>query len=324
MVIILRKLGPEDEKEVWCKRGVEPLDVGAFKGRVITGKWHQGTYQILRLLGQGGTGAVFLVKESTTGDTYAMKITTDNLSLNREYQRLKKFQSYPFVVKVYGLDDYQLGGQLYHFLLLEYLPGKNLKTQIERHPLKTREALEVVLQLSEMLQVIHREGYILGDLKLENLIISPEHGTLRLIDLGGMVPQGSGIKEYTPAYDRSSWQCGPRRAEPSYDYFSLNLLLLRLILGKGINPYKQHRNELIHWIQKASIQRELKSFMIGNILHQKNLGEGFEKHIKELYNRERDYEKRNAKVKQSWVIDGLLVVSAALMGMTWILLIWGT
>ena len=55
---------------------------------------------------------------------------------------------------------------------------------------------------------LHQAGFVLGDLKLDNLIVTNNPIRLRFIDVGGVTLFDRSVKEYTEFYDRGYWQCG--------------------------------------------------------------------------------------------------------------------
>jgi serine/threonine protein kinase len=84
--------------------------------------------------------------------------------------------------------------------------------------------------LLEKLCVLHAKGYIFGDIKMENIIIS-EHGEVELIDYGGVTKKGRSVKQFTEIYDRGFWNAGSRTANSSYDLFAFAVLMLQAVEG---------------------------------------------------------------------------------------------
>src|SRR5690606_32927785 len=73
---------------------------------------------------------------------------------------------------------------------------------------------------------LHKQGWVFGDLKPDNLIITGPPIRIRCIDVGGTTAIGRAIKEYTEFYDRGYWGLGTRRAEPSYDLFAIAMIMI--------------------------------------------------------------------------------------------------
>ncbi len=290
-------------------------------GKEIIGKWKKKQYQVLKKLGMGGTAEVFLVESKLDNKLYAMKISQDSLSLNREYQLLKKFTGIAFVVNVYEMDDFHEKGNVYHYLLLDYIQGEDLKSYTEKKKLKMLTILGIILILLRGLETFHETGYILGDLKLENIMFDQVKRQIKLIDLGGVVEKGGTVKEYTPAYDRAAWRCGMRKAEESYDLFTLTMVLVRLILGEQINPTRQKKEDIIEKIKKTNGNETLTSLIVDMIKSQKYNRKQFAKKINELYNIEKLSLIKQKEIKTDKLVNKIFKFSFVLLILTSLLLL---
>jgi serine/threonine-protein kinase len=88
------------------------------------------------------------------------------------------------------------------------------------------------LQLLNDLDKLHENGWVFGDLKPENLIVTGPPPRIRCIDVGGTTIQGRAIKEFTEFFDRGYWGLGSRKAEPSYDLFAVAMIMINLAYPK--------------------------------------------------------------------------------------------
>ena len=190
-------------------------------GTLIIGKWHKNRYQIVKQLGYGSIGAVYLVR-SPVGH-YALKIGYDNMGIISEVNALKRLTSVqgqslgPFFVE---MDDWNG----WTFYVMEYIHGQPLFSFVQKNG---REWIVVLmLQLLAELKKLHGEGYIFGDLKPDNLLVSGQR--IRWLDVGGVTKIGHSVKEFTSFYDRAHWGAGTRKAEPSYDLFSVAVIFIHL------------------------------------------------------------------------------------------------
>ncbi|MDF2939209.1 MAG: protein kinase family protein, partial [Paenibacillaceae bacterium] len=86
------------------------------------------------------------------------------------------------------------------------------------------------LRLLEKLAELHRRGYLFGDLKKENVLVSG-YGTVELVDFGGVTPLGKAVKQFTEIYDRCYWNAGDRTADTAYDLFSFAILCIHVCGG---------------------------------------------------------------------------------------------
>jgi len=198
------------------------------RGTIIRGKWHSNTYSVVRLLGSGTVGTVYLC--TSKGRQVAVKISDQSLSMTAEVQALKtlrigKVQDSGLGPYLLDVDDWQMNdGKIISFYAMEYVEGVSLRAFIQRHG--TIWISSLLFQLLEQLERLHKIGYVFGDLKSDNIIITSNPPTVRLIDVGGMTKIGRSVKEYTNFFDRAYWRLGKRLAEPSYDLFAVTMVLL--------------------------------------------------------------------------------------------------
>ncbi len=205
------------------------------KGQIITGRWERNRYQAIRLLGSGGSGLVYLVRDREAR-LRAMKISTDIRVISHEHRILVHLNNNcglkdtNMVPGVYELDDFQLGSVVFHFLITDYFEGRSLDSYVGKTDY--RRALAIGVQVGWFLDCLHKAGFIFGDLKPKNIIFDRIRDQIHIIDYGSVCAKGHCLKQYTPGYDRASWRAGDRIADEGYDIFSLGMLLVSLVLGK--------------------------------------------------------------------------------------------
>lgn len=208
-------------------------------GTQIVGKWHNKCYVIIKKLGSGAIGSVYLC--DVGGKRVALKISDKSMSVTMEVNVLKSLQKVqgnlgPYLVDV---DDWITAkGQNFSFYVMEYLHGQSLSTFIKQNG--DNWVGVFILQLLDDLTGLHKAGWVFGDLKEDNLLILSATRKIRWIDVGGTTQRGRAIKEYTEFYDRGYWGMGSRRAEPSYDLFALVMVFVKLYypnqFERGANP----------------------------------------------------------------------------------------
>lgn len=217
-------------------------------GTFINGKWHHHTYQIVKKLGHGACGTVYLA--CTQSQYVALKISHQQASITTEVNVLKalnQVQGARLGPSLMDVDDWQTStGETLSFYVMEYLKGYELNAFISR---KGEEWLGILaLQLLDDLDALHQAGWVFGDLKPENLIVIASPPRLRWIDVGGTTRIGRAIKEYTEFYDRGYWGLGSRKAEPGYDLFALAMVMLQVYypgrFEKGTDPVKTLKEKL--------------------------------------------------------------------------------
>ncbi|WP_449538445.1 serine/threonine protein kinase [Ferdinandcohnia sp. Marseille-Q9671] len=213
-------------------------------GTVITGKWHKKSYRIVRPLGQGANGIVYLA-ESMDGPV-ALKISQNGVTITSEVNVLKHFskvQGSALGPSFIDVDDWVKPGVStpISFYVMEYIRGESFLSFIEKRGKEWTEIL--CLQLLSDLDRLHKEGWVFGDLKPDNLLVAGNPPKIRCIDVGGTTVQGRAIKEFTEFFDRGYWGAGSRRAEPSYDLFAVAMILINVAypnrFTKSDQPIKQ-------------------------------------------------------------------------------------
>ena len=167
----------------------KPADDLALAGTVVAGR-----YKILKRLGTGGMGQVFLVQHVHTDERLALKALLDTViqdtnaleRFRREARTPARIDS-DHVVRVTDADAApELKGS--PFLVMEYLKGEDLDAYVKRTgPLAPREVVNFVKQIARVLDKAHALGIIHRDLKPENIFITQrEDGSafLKILDFG--------------------------------------------------------------------------------------------------------------------------------------------
>lgn len=223
------------------------------KNQIISGQWERNRYKILRLLGSGGNGAVYLV-EDEAGVLKAVKVSPDFFGLNGEYRILvflrscSEIQKLNAVPAVFEIDDCKINSRIYYFIVMEYCQGEDLKKY--KGKLSLNDAAIVGRKVAVFLDCLHRTGFVFGDLKPGNIIFDFKTGHTYIVDYGSVTVKGKKLRQFTPSYDRATWQAGVRVADESYDMFSLGMLLAVLLLGDIKQSRYKHPNEVMEEISR--------------------------------------------------------------------------
>jgi serine/threonine protein kinase len=146
-----------------------------------------GQYELLEAIGQGGMGTVYRGRHHLTGQTVAVKVMAPEVAADPV--PLKRFEQecaaasrlrHPHIVQ--GLGFGVENGQPY--LVMEFVAGQNLGQRIHQHgPLAEAEAVRLILQIADALQLAHQEQLIHRDVKPENILLTAA-GQAKLTDLG--------------------------------------------------------------------------------------------------------------------------------------------
>jgi len=224
----------------------------------ISGRWSGKSYRIQKKLGAGSTGEIFLVRDEA-GKSFAMKVSRDLVSITKEYGYLEKFAAMGFVPKAYELDDFKRDKNIYHYIIMEYVDGETLREAVAKDRPGIGSKLDIVRIIADTMRRINEQGYVYTDLKYENIMVDRRNGLIRLIDLGSITPIGARVKEYTPMYDRSSWNAGGRTADTSYQVFTVMILMLSMLLSRDIDPGREQLGRIINQLERKGLSWEVYS-----------------------------------------------------------------
>src|ERR1700733_7060457 len=176
--------------------------------------------EIVEMIGQGGMGAVFKVRQPKLERFAALKLLPQSLAANpafagrfeREARLLAKL-SHPNIVSVY---DYGQAGEFF-YLLMEYVDGVNLRQAMRAGRFEPRQALGIVPKICEALQYAHDEGVLHRDIKPENILLDTK-GRVKLVDFGiaKLTAESDSIPVGGTSIDPSFTQSGIAVGTPSY------------------------------------------------------------------------------------------------------------
>ena len=145
-----------------------------------------GTYRILRRLGVGGMGQVYLAIDTRLGRHAALKfldnrLISDPAMLLRLYQEARTASSlnHPNILTIYDIGEFD--GE--HFIATEYVEGITLRAALERNLINPQIAIEIAAQVASALMAAHAAEIVHRDLKASNLMLRPD-GILKVIDFG--------------------------------------------------------------------------------------------------------------------------------------------
>jgi tetratricopeptide (TPR) repeat protein len=210
-----------------------------------------GPYEIDRLLGRGGMGAVYLAHRADGQFEQKVAIKLIDLPLatalfrerfRQERQILAELQ-HPFIARLLG-GGVTAGGDPY--LVMEYVDGVPIHRFCEERRLSTPERLALFMRVCEAVQFAHQNFIVHRDLKPDNILVA-EDGSPRLLDFGtakllspSLVRPGGeltreGCQSFTPQYASPEQVLGNPITTAS-DTYSLGVLLYLLLTGT--QPYE--------------------------------------------------------------------------------------
>ena len=143
-----------------------------------------GKYEIIKKLGEGGMGAVYLARDTTLHRNVAIKMLSSNVA--SDVDRLRRLEqeavaasalNHPNILTIHEIGESEGVG----FIVSEYVDGVTIREKFSE--LSTAEAVEIVVQIASALEAAHNQGIIHRDIKPENIMIRDD-GLVKLLDFG--------------------------------------------------------------------------------------------------------------------------------------------
>jgi Tol biopolymer transport system component len=210
-------------------------------------------YEIVRPLGSGGMGEVWLATEVRLGRKVALKLLPADLT--REPSRILRFEqearaasalSHPNVCTIHALGETADG---LRYIAMEYVEGETLRSRLAATRLSIRAALDIAIQVAAALSAAHASGIVHRDIKPENVMLRPD-GFVKVLDFGlaKLAPSGAdmagadstrlalkteaGVVVGTAAY-MSPEQARGQEVDARTDIWSLGVLLYEMVAGRS-------------------------------------------------------------------------------------------
>lgn len=202
-----------------------------------------GPYEVEEVLGEGGTGIVYLGRRTDLGSLVAIKVLRDAWLSPARRERFASEQrtlaqlNHPSIARLYDADTLADGTP---WFVMEYVEGLPLTAYCKKYECSIERRLQLFRQVCEAVQYAHAHAVIHRDLKPSNIFVKPD-GSVRLLDFG-IAKQIESLDEsahqtrtvlrlMTPAY------AAPEqiRGEPAgvhTDVYSLGVILYELLAGQ--------------------------------------------------------------------------------------------
>lgn len=208
--------------------------------------WFQ-RYRFCQPLGQGGMGIIYLAEDRMANNApCVVKQLISKHSdpdeheeavrlFKREANMLRKFD-HPGIVRFF--DDHTTNDGKY-FLVMDYVPGKNLESIVATYgPFNSEATVEIAIQCCEVLEYLHEQDppIIYRDLKPSNLMLTPD-GQVVFIDFGiarSFAPKQSATRVVTAGYSPPEQYFG--KPETRSDLYALGATLGHLLTGQRPKP----------------------------------------------------------------------------------------
>lgn len=208
-------------------------------------------YNLLEPIGAGGLGPVYRARDTRVGRTVALKVLepaliadeTRRVSLLDE-ARLAAKLSHPNVATLFEVGEFEGRG----YLACEFIAGTSLRAEMSGHPVPTRRAVELCMQIADALADGHAAGILHGDVRPENVIVTTK-GSAKLLDFGlwrwtrggltrraaSRAPESLPVEDARTVSYMAPEQALGSEADGRADLFSLGTMLHEMLTGR--NPF---------------------------------------------------------------------------------------
>jgi hypothetical protein len=209
-----------------------------------------GAFRIVRRIGHGGMGVVYLADDQELGRKVALKALPPGLAANSELrERLRREARaaahirHPSIATVYSLreiDDHL-------FIVSEYVEGTTLRALLESGRLEAERAYAIAVKIASALAAAHAAGVVHRDLKPENVIITAD-GEVKVVDFGIAVVEGlesarltrQGAVLGTPGYMPPEQLLGGA-VDARADVFAFGIVFAEMLSGRRPKTAADHQ-----------------------------------------------------------------------------------
>src|SRR5437773_6814827 len=144
-----------------------------------------GAYEVIRKIGRGGMGSVYLAEDTRLCRQVALKLlsgefTTDEHHIRRFEQeaRAASALNHPNIVTIYDIGEADVG----RFIIMEFIEGRTLR-EVASKPVSLDVLVRLGGQIAKALDVAHTAGIIHRDIKTENIMVRND-GYVKVLDFG--------------------------------------------------------------------------------------------------------------------------------------------
>src|ERR1700752_1218388 len=206
-----------------------------------------GPYHLLKLIGEGGTGNVYLAVDTRLDRKVAIKLLSvdftedlDRISRFKQEARATSLLSHPNIVTIFEIGETQDR----NYIVTEFVEGVTLRARlaaVSPKGLDAKESVSIIMQVVEALDTAHRAGIIHRDIKPENIVVRTD-GLVKVLDFGiakvdalqasvDHLTTRTGVVIGTAAY-MSPEQARGQKVDHRTDIFSVGIVLYEMLCGR--------------------------------------------------------------------------------------------
>ena len=278
----------------------------------LQGNWNKNIYYNIEKIGKGGFGTVYKVLDEGNKER-VLKMSKDTSSITREYYTMENLKNLDFIPTVYDFDDFQYKGEIYHFIVMDYIPGENLKEVSKKNKLKIEEVFQIGYFIVDSLEKIYNIGYRYYDIKLENIILTRKNAVY-FVDFGGVAEKNSHIVEYTPNYNMISWKKNESGNYFENIIFSTTMVLITMFLRKEYHPFLFTLEDINEKIKNTNLDKEIKKFLQRGLNGKYGSLNEYKSDLKKLSYHFGGFSKKTDKIDYFFVGSIIFFIFSLLMG----------
>lgn len=207
-----------------------------------------GVYRVLRRLGQGGMGEVFLARDDRLDRPVAIKRIRHERDVHHSRERLRREAravaklNHSAIAQVYDVVYSEDGDSI----VMEYVEGRSLASWTADGNLTATRAIQLTIQIADGLAEAHAKGLVHRDLKASNVMVT-ESGQAKILDFGlaKRLAEDEGFETLTEqgtvlgtSTSMSPEQAAGEAVDARSDLFSFGVLMYEMFTGHS--PFKRH------------------------------------------------------------------------------------
>jgi len=199
-------------------------------------------YRLVEQIGSGGMSVIYKAQDMELGRIVTVKVLRPSLVSDPEFLiRFKREAqaaanlSHPNIVIVYDVGQ---DGPKTHFIVMEYVPGQDLKKLIRaRGAFEVDAALGIIVEVCKGVGYAHRAGLVHCDVKPQNILVTPENA-IKVTDFGiaraltGPVPEEKEELVWGSPHYFSPEQAAGETPTPASDVYSIGIMFFELLTGR--------------------------------------------------------------------------------------------
>lgn len=246
-------------KETFLERNVSVKALELIRGGLSPGDVIRKQYKIIKMIGSGGMGEVYLAEDTKLKRNVALKVLAENFS--RDKKRVETFKNEAHTASqinhqnILTIHDFIIEEGDASFIIMEFIEGETLRKKLQSNPLDLSATLNITRQIASALEAAHKRGVIHRDIKPENIIINDD-GLVKILDFGiaklterespeeEIITQGLSRVEVASGFGTASYMSpeqvhalyGDQGIDARSDIWGLGVCLYEMLTG--VMPFK--------------------------------------------------------------------------------------